>query len=106
MVRDQYLRGAVPLISLIHLKALGYIPTGLFIVPTTSWMGAPTTNVAPGAGSYPHDLAMSRWYMGLRTTWPLDNPGSGARVTGMRYRPLEYKGTDGQGVFSGTWGRH
>jgi hypothetical protein len=22
----------------------------------------------------------------------------------MRYRPLEYKGTGGQGVFSGTWG--
>jgi len=66
--------------------------------------GAPTTNVSPGAGLYPHDLAMSRWYMGLRTTWPLDNSGGGTRIVGMRYRPLEYKGTDGQGVFSGSWG--
>lgn len=65
----------------------------------------PIDNHLPGTGYSPHNLQMSYWYRGLGfQQYPLTAPGLGDRIDGMRYRPWEYKGTDGQGVFSGTWG--
>lgn len=66
--------------------------------------GAPNEDHEPGSGRHPHGLAMSRWFNGEDQLAGIKNVGGGARIDGMRYRPLEYKGTDGQGVFSGTWG--
>lgn len=66
--------------------------------------GAPNTNHVPGEGREPHGLQLSRWFNGLRDKWPMDGAGSGARIDGMRYRPLEYKGSESQKVFGTAFG--
>lgn len=57
--------------------------------------GAPDNNYVPGSGRHPHGLALSRRFVGLDTKNALDDAGSGARVSGARYRPLEYRGLPG-----------
>lgn len=54
--------------------------------------GAPDNDHTPGTGYSPHGLFLTRYFRGLDTKGALDGPGSGARLTGARYRPLEYKG--------------
>lgn len=54
--------------------------------------GAPDNDHTPGTGYHPHGLTLTRRARGLDTKNPLDSPGSGARIDGMRFRPLEYKG--------------
>lgn len=55
--------------------------------------GAPTNNVVPGEGKFPHGLQMSRWFTGAETKFAIDNAGDGPRVAGARFGPLEFKGT-------------
>lgn len=66
--------------------------------------GAPNTDHVPGEGRHPHDLQMSKWSSDGNATAPISNVGGGARLEGFRYRPLEYKGTDGQAVFQSDFG--
>lgn len=66
--------------------------------------GMPNTDVAPGSGDYPHGLTLSRRYRGLDTLNPLDNSGGGARIDGMRFRPLENKAAGNALVFYSGYG--
>lgn len=66
--------------------------------------GAPNTNVTPGAGNFPGDYAMSRWFTGGHQLWPAGDPGGGARIDGMRFRPLEFKGLTTSAVFESGFG--
>ena len=66
--------------------------------------GFPDQHVEPGAGLFPHGIAMSRWFRGLRDTWPLDNSGGGPRLAYARFRPLEFKGVESQKVFGSDFG--
>lgn len=54
--------------------------------------GGPDNSYTPGTGRHPHGLTLTRRFRGLDTLSPLDAPGNGARMTGFRFRPLEYKG--------------
>lgn len=54
--------------------------------------GYPDRNVEPGAGNHPHGLQMSRWFRGLDTFQPLDNPGLGEAQEDGNYRPFEFRG--------------
>lgn len=53
--------------------------------------GMPDNHHVPGTGYHPHGIAMTRRHRGLDTKNPLDAPGLGARISGMRFRPLENK---------------
>lgn len=67
--------------------------------------GAPTTNYVPGSGKYPHGLTLSRAFTGKdNAVQPLKKAGSGARISGMRFHPLENKGPIGVYVFDSTFG--
>lgn len=67
--------------------------------------GAPNTNHTPGTGYSPHGLQLTRRFLGYDAeTARVKNAGSGARLTGMRYRPKEYKGLDGAEVFQSNFG--
>lgn len=69
--------------------------------------GAPNTDVDPGTGSYPSDYAMSRYFRGTDTgsaVVELEDAGSGVRIDGMRYRPLENKAAGNNLVFKSVYG--
>ncbi len=67
--------------------------------------GAPNNDHTPGTGRHPHDLKMSRIFRGLENReQPLDAPGGGARIEGMRYRPLENKAAGNNKVFKSGFG--
>jgi hypothetical protein len=67
--------------------------------------GAPTTNYTPGSGNYPNGLALSRAFAGLEDAkQSLNGSGDGARVDGMRFRPLENRSATGAIVFGNTFG--
>lgn len=67
--------------------------------------GAPDNNHTPGDGAYPHGYALSRRFEGIDTKSPLDDPGSGARLSWGRYHPFEYKGLDASRAFASGFGR-
>lgn len=67
--------------------------------------GAPDHNHVPGEGRHPRGLALSRRFNGLDTKNPLDNPGSGARLSYHRQRMLEYKGLDATRAFPAGFGQ-
>jgi hypothetical protein len=66
--------------------------------------GMPNVNHVPGTGRHPHGLQMSRWYRGEDTKFPMDGVGTGNRIEGMRYRPLENKAVGSAKVFQPTYG--
>lgn len=67
--------------------------------------GAPNQNVVPGAGKFPHDIHMERVFTGLENAiQPIKNAGSGPRIEGMRYRPLENKAAGNNKVFKSVYG--
>lgn len=43
-------------------------------------------------------------YTGKQPLSPMDNPGSGTRLAGARFRPLEYKGSNGVSAFPSGYG--
>lgn len=102
--------------------------SGEFLNPTVKWNGTtrgagtysfynnygpgllsgfPDNNHTPGSGRSPHDLNMSRVYNGVVTQVAknsLKSPGGGARLTGFRFHPNEYKGTTAGKVFAAGYG--
>ncbi|HJS83570.1 MAG TPA: hypothetical protein VJ742_12125 [Nitrososphaera sp.] len=56
--------------------------------------GAPDENHVPGEGRHPHGVQMSRRYRGLDTDSPMNDAGSGTRLSYHRTHPWEYKGLD------------
>ena len=66
--------------------------------------GAPDRHVDPGTGNYPGDYFTSYIFRGRQHIAPMTAPGLGARVDGMRYRPLEYRGLTGAKAFSDDFG--
>lgn len=68
--------------------------------------GAPRLNYTPGTGDSPHDLQMTRRFRGLDDTsvWKLRAVGSGTRLDGFRYRPLENKAAGNNLVFKSAYG--
>lgn len=66
--------------------------------------GAPNNDHTPGTGYHPHGLTLTRRHRGLDTLNPLDNSGGGARIDGMRYRPLENKAAGNALVFYSGYG--
>lgn len=67
--------------------------------------GAPDNDHVPGEGRHPSGLALSRRLNGLDTQSPLDDPGSGARLSYHRQRMLEYKGLDAARAFPVGFGQ-
>jgi hypothetical protein len=69
--------------------------------------GIPATPHTPGDGYHPHGLNLTRYYNGddsesrIRS---LRDAGSGVRIDGMRYRPLENKAAGNNLVFGSSYG--
>ncbi len=58
--------------------------------------GGPDNNHTPGSGRSPHGLKLTRTFNGSGDQTKansLSDSGQGARMTGFRWKPLEYKGT-------------
>lgn len=65
---------------------------------------APLEVHEPGDGRFPHGLLWSRIFRGLEVLDPMGEPGSGDRLEGFRYRPLEHKGLEVSEAFPGDFG--
>jgi hypothetical protein len=55
-------------------------------------------------GTYKHARLLEYLYSGKQHVAPMDEPGNGTRITGMRYRPQEYKGLAGAAAFPSDFG--
>ena len=66
--------------------------------------GAPDRHVEPGAGNYPGDYFMSYIMRGGQHIAPMKDPGLGARIDGMRYGPMQYRGLTGAKAFPSNFG--
>lgn len=66
--------------------------------------GAPREDHVPGSGRHPHDVRLTQMYHGEFPTYPLEDPGNGPRIEGMRYRPLENKAAGNNLVFKSGYG--
>jgi hypothetical protein len=66
--------------------------------------GAPREDHEIGTGRHPHDSRLSQMYKGEFPAYPLADPGEGARIDGMRYRPLENKAAGNNLVFKSGYG--
>ena len=63
--------------------------------------GAPNTDHVPGTGLKPGNAGLSRQYLGLWESHPMDNPGTSTLVA---FDPLTYKGLPGAGPLRGSFG--
>lgn len=66
--------------------------------------GAPDEDHVPGTGYHPHDVSLSRQFLGLDPKSPMDGAGGGARLSYGRFHPLEFKGLPGAAVFGPGYG--
>lgn len=66
---------------------------------------APLQNVVPGEGNEPHDVQMSRWFIGTGQTniQPLSNPGGDedVRPSYYEFHFLEWKGVPSAAIING-----
>lgn len=67
--------------------------------------GAPNINYVPGSGNHPHDLRLSRDYIGYKNgLQPLKGAGSGTRIDGMRFGPYLNRSVTGSLEFNASFG--
>lgn len=69
--------------------------------------GAPDSDHTPGTGYHPHGLMLTRYYRGLISggaNESMSDPGSGVRLEGFRYRPLENKAAGNNLAFKASYG--